>query len=113
MKEESSLRRDYFTELGKAFREAETQENAEALFDIFYIYKNIVTYGEQKVLETLLSDEFYLEMFGAFERKLLLLVGDPSYLNQDLDLTSENEQLIEEELNSEAEPAEKKEVKEK
>lgn len=69
MKEESSLRKDYFTELGKAFKEAEEQENAEALFDIFYIYKNIVTYGEQKVLECLLSDEFYLDMFGAFESK--------------------------------------------
>lgn len=68
------MRKDYFTELGKAFREAEDLESAETLWSIFYIYKNIVTYAEQKVLESLLSDEFYLDMFGAFER-------DPGYLN--------------------------------
>jgi hypothetical protein len=100
LKEEANLRKDYLVELGKSFREAESSENAEALFDIFYIYKNIVTYSEQKVIECLLSDEFYLDMFGAFERKSFSsnFLGDPTYLSQDMGDGSDNETLIEEEF---------------
>lgn len=87
LRDDAPLRQEYFQTLAKTFIEAEDLENAEALFNIFYIYKNVVTYGDQKIVELLLSDEMYIDFFGALER-------DPTYLNLEVnELENEIENL--------------------
>jgi hypothetical protein len=85
LRDEATCRKEYFEQLAASFKEAEELQNAEALYSIFYIYKNIVSHGDQKVVETLLSDDYYIDFFGALESKFFggfkLFVGDPNHLN--------------------------------
>ncbi len=50
---------------------------------IFAIYKGLISLGDRKVIEVLLSNEFYLDTFGALEckhRKIVTVIDDPEVL---------------------------------
>ncbi len=46
---------------------AEDLTNYEALFNIFFVYKYMLQLGDQKLIEALISKEFYSDTFGALE----------------------------------------------
>jgi hypothetical protein len=56
------------------------------LFQIFAIYKGLLSLGDRKVIEVLLSNAFYLDTFGALEctdilsSNLILIIDDPEVL---------------------------------
>lgn len=37
------------------------------LFSIFMIYKGFLSLGDSKIIETLMTNDFYLDTFGALE----------------------------------------------
>lgn len=49
------------------FTTSEDLSSTENLFNLFYIYKYMLSLGDSKLIETLLSNDFYLETFGALE----------------------------------------------
>ena len=61
---------------------------------MFIIYKCLLSLGDSKLLETILSNDFYVCTFGALECKVfnLILLDDPEVLqNQDKDSLEEEE----------------------
>ena len=61
--------------LGELFDEVErdpkqmeyTMQREESLVNLFYIYKGLIYLYDQRLLEILLSNRFYLQTFGALE----------------------------------------------
>jgi hypothetical protein len=53
------------------FGDCESLENLEALFSFFAIIKGLISLGDRKVIEVLLSNQFFLLTFGALECKTL------------------------------------------
>lgn len=46
---------------------AEDLQNYDVLFSFFYIFKNMISLGDSKLIETLMLKDFYLDTFGALE----------------------------------------------
>jgi hypothetical protein len=46
---------------------AEDLSNYDALFNIFFIYKYMISLGDSKLIETLMSKDFFLDTFAALE----------------------------------------------
>lgn len=55
------------------FTNVEELENLDSLFSIFFIMKYLLSLGDTKLIETLLSNDFYLFTFGALECKQRLI----------------------------------------
>ena len=49
------------------FDKAEELENQETLFLMFQFFKGVLSLGDTKLIETLLSADFYLTTLGALE----------------------------------------------
>ena len=64
----------FLRKLHEMFEKAEDLMNFEALFNIFFIYKYMISLGDSKLIETIMSKDFYLFTFGALEY-------DPEHLN--------------------------------
>lgn len=47
----------------------EELHNIETLVNLFFIYKSMLSLGDTKLIETMLSQEYYLDTFGALECK--------------------------------------------
>lgn len=54
------------------FTTVDELENHEALFNLFYIYKYMLSLGDTKLIEVLLSKEFFMDTLGALECKSYL-----------------------------------------
>lgn len=52
------------------FEKAEDLENQETLFLMFSFFKGALSLGDTKLIETLLSAEFFMTTLGALECKL-------------------------------------------
>lgn len=57
----------FLRKLHDIFDKAEDLVNYEALFNIFFIFKYMISLGDSKLIETLISQDFYLDTFGALE----------------------------------------------
>ena len=71
---------------------AEEQENNDALVNLFIIYKSILSLGESKVIETMLSNDHFMGTFGALECNFsnYHLLDDPEVLsNQEKSILEE------------------------
>ena len=51
------------------FETSEEMDNYESLFNLFYITKYMLQLGDNKLIEVMLSNEFYLTIFGCLECK--------------------------------------------
>jgi hypothetical protein len=67
------------------FDTAEDMLSLNVLFSLFYIYKYMISLGDNKLIETLLSPEHYTQTFGALECKsiihLTFYIDDPELYN--------------------------------
>jgi len=59
----------FLKKLTEIFETSEEMENFESLFNLFYITKYMLQLGDSKLIETMLSNEFYLTIFGCLECK--------------------------------------------
>ena len=57
----------FLKKLHELIDKAEDLQNYDVLFNIFYIYKNMISLGDSKLIETLVSKDFYLDTFAALE----------------------------------------------
>ena len=57
----------YLKKLADVFDKADNQQNLDQLVLLFYIYKLLLGLGDQRLIETLVSDQFYMSTFGALE----------------------------------------------
>lgn len=57
----------FLKSLHTLFDRAEDLTNFEVLFNIFYIFKYMLSLGDSKLIETLVSEPFYKDTFGALE----------------------------------------------
>ncbi len=65
---------------------SEELESYESLFNLFYITKYMLQLCDTKLIETLLSNDFYLTTFGCLECKIFILllkftIDDPELIN--------------------------------
>lgn len=68
----------FLRRLKDIFGHMEDLENYEELFNLFYIHKYMLSLGDTRLIETLLSNDFYMETFGALEYDPELLNGSPT-----------------------------------
>ncbi|CAI2380332.1 unnamed protein product [Moneuplotes crassus] len=58
---------EYIKKLEKVFVKAEEEKNEECLKEVFLVFKDLINISDVKLLETLVSDKYYLTLFGALE----------------------------------------------
>ena len=61
----------FLKRLKEIFQTSEDLNSHDNLFNLFYIAKYMLSLGDTKLIEVLLSQEYYLDTFGALECKLL------------------------------------------
>ena len=71
--------------MGEIFDKAEELENQDTLFLMFHFFKGALSLGDSKLIETLLSKDFFMTTLGALECMsyhifLILLVDDPEVM---------------------------------
>lgn len=64
----------------------------DEILNFFYIYKGLIQLNDQKMLETIMSEKYYLQAFGALEWDPDALEGQPEVMDQidELDPLAEN-----------------------
>ena len=62
----------FLRQLKTIFDDVEDSLSIANLMLIFSIYKSLISLGDKKLIETLLSNQFYLDTFGALECNFLL-----------------------------------------
>jgi Component of IIS longevity pathway SMK-1 len=73
--------------LGDIFNTTEELHNIESLVNLFFIYKSMLSLGDTKLIETMLSQEYYLDTFGALEcnyYKYHIYLDDPEIINNNM-----------------------------
>ncbi|CAG9333189.1 SMEK2_1 [Blepharisma stoltei] len=70
---------DFLEKLQKVYKFLEEENNEEKLYEIFFCYKALVQLNSREILDIMLSDEYYLDFFGALEH-------DPSILGKSFKL---------------------------
>ena len=75
----------FLRKLRDIFNTSEDIQNIETLFHLFNIYKAMLSLGDTKIIECLLSQEYYLDTFGALECNyqtyLIIDIDDPDLYN--------------------------------
>jgi hypothetical protein len=60
----------FVRKLKEIFETSEELGSQDNLFSLFFIYKYMLSLGDTKIIECLLSQDFYLSTFGALECKV-------------------------------------------
>lgn len=55
------------------FEKAEELENQDTLFLMFHFFKGVLSLGDSKLIETLLSKDLFMTTLGALECKSLII----------------------------------------
>lgn len=84
--------------LGDIFEEVEKdhveglQDRSELLFYFFIIYKGLIALNDQKLLEVMVSQQFYLKTFGALEWDPEATIENDVVLGQEIGATDSEEE---------------------